>query len=40
VPKDVAKRLIVYGFFQEVLEQIRLEELREELDAAVAEKIA
>ena len=40
VPKDVAKRLIVYGFFQEVLEEIRLEELREELDAAVAEKIA
>ncbi len=39
VPRDVAKRLIVYGFFQEVLEQIRLEELRAELDEAVAEKI-
>ena len=39
VPRDVAKRLIVYGFFQEVLEQIRLEELRTELDEAVAEKI-
>jgi Fe-S cluster assembly protein SufD len=40
VPADVAKRLIVYGFFQEVLEQIRLEELREELDAAVARKVS
>jgi len=39
VPRDVAKRLIVYGFFQEVLEEIRLQELREELDEAVAEKI-
>jgi Fe-S cluster assembly protein SufD len=40
VPEDVAKRLIVYGFFQEVLEEIALEELRTELDRAIAEKIA
>jgi len=40
VPEDVAKRLIVIGFLQEVLEQVRLEELRHELEAAVAEKLA
>lgn len=39
VPKDVAKRLIVIGFLQEVLEHIGFAELREELEAAVEEKV-
>ncbi len=40
VPTAEAKRLIVMGFLQEVLEQVSLEELREELEAAVQEKLA
>jgi Fe-S cluster assembly protein SufD len=40
VPEAVAKRLIVLGFLQEVLEQVRLEELRTELESAVREKLA
>ncbi len=40
VPEAEAKRLIVMGFLQEVLEQVRLEELRTELEAAVQEKLA
>ncbi|MBI2683918.1 MAG: Fe-S cluster assembly protein SufD [Actinobacteria bacterium] len=39
VPVDEGKRLIVYGFFQEVLDQVRLPELRGELEAAVAAKV-
>ena len=34
-----AKRLIVMGFLQEVLEMVSLEELRTELEAAVQEKL-
>jgi Fe-S cluster assembly protein SufD len=40
VPTAEAKRLIVMGFLQEVLEQVSLAELREELEAAVQEKLA
>ena len=40
VPTAEAKRLIVMGFLQEVLEQVSLTELREELEAAVQEKLA
>jgi Fe-S cluster assembly protein SufD len=39
VPPEVAKRLIVTGFFQEVLEQVGFRELRDELEIAVAEKV-
>jgi Fe-S cluster assembly protein SufD len=39
VPTAEAKRLIVMGFLQEVLEQVELPELRAELEAAVAEKL-
>jgi len=39
VPREVAKRLIVTGFFQEVLEQVGFRGLRDELEAAVAEKV-
>jgi Fe-S cluster assembly protein SufD len=40
VPTAEAKRLIVMGFLQEVLEQVTLEELREELEGAVQGKLA
>jgi Fe-S cluster assembly protein SufD len=39
VPEAAAKRLIVMGFLQEVLEQVRLAELRSELEQAVREKL-
>jgi Fe-S cluster assembly protein SufD len=39
VPEAAAKRLIVMGFLQEVLEQVSLEELRAELEGAVREKL-
>jgi len=39
VPEAAAKRLIVMGFLQEVLEQVVLEELRTELEDAVREKL-
>jgi Fe-S cluster assembly protein SufD len=35
-----AKRLIVMGFLQEVLEMVRFDELRSELEAAVQDKLA
>lgn len=40
VPEAEAKRLIVMGFLQEVLELVSLEELRSELEAAVEEKLS
>jgi Fe-S cluster assembly protein SufD len=40
VPTAEAKRLIVMGFLQEVLEMVSLEELRNELEAAVQEKLS
>jgi Fe-S cluster assembly protein SufD len=39
VPEAAAKRLIVMGFLQEVLEEVSLEELRSELEDAVREKL-
>lgn len=36
IPEDEATRLIIRGFFNEVLNQIPLEDLREELVARVA----
>jgi len=39
VPEGVAKQLIVLGFLQEVLEQVRLDEVREDLERAVARKL-
>lgn len=40
IPEDTAKRLIVLGFLQEVLEFVRLDEIRHDLEAAVARKLA
>ena len=40
VPEDTAKRLIVLGFLQEVLEHVHLDEVRRELEEAVARKLA
>lgn len=39
VPELEAKHQIVYGFFQEVLDEISFEELREELSAAARAKV-
>jgi len=39
VPKPEAKQQIVYGFFQEVLDHISFDELREELQMAVRAKV-
>ncbi len=40
VPEDAAKRLIVLGFLQEVLEHVHLDEVRRELEEAVARKLS
>ena len=39
VPTVVAERLIVAGFFAEVLDQLPVPDLRDRLDAAVADKL-
>ncbi len=39
VHRDAAKQLIVEGFCQEVLDEVGLEELRDELSAAIAKKV-
>ena len=40
IAEETAKRLIVLGFLQEVLEHVRLEEVRRDLEDAVARKLA
>jgi Fe-S cluster assembly protein SufD len=40
IPEDVARRLVVRGFFGEVLSKITLPELRERLEAAIEEELA
>jgi len=39
VPRDTAKQLIVEGFCQEVLDEVELDELRDELNAAIERKV-
>jgi Fe-S cluster assembly protein SufD len=39
VPRDTAKQLIVEGFCQEVLDEVELEELRDELSSAIERKV-
>ena len=39
VPRDMAKQLIVEGFCQEVLDEVELDELRGELNAAIERKV-
>lgn len=39
VPRNAAKQLIVEGFFQEVLDEIELTEIRDELNAAIERKV-
>ena len=39
VPRDTAKQLIVEGFCQEVLDEVELDELRGELNAAIERKV-
>jgi Fe-S cluster assembly protein SufD len=40
IPEDVARRLVVRGFFGEILSKITLPELRERLEAAIEEELA
>ncbi len=40
IPEETAKQLIVIGFLQEVLAQVQLEEVRRDLEDAVARKLA
>lgn len=40
VPEETAKQLIVIGFLQEVLAHVELDEVREDLEHAVARKLA
>ena len=40
IPEDVARRLVVRGFFGEILAQITLPELRERLEAAIEAELA
>jgi Fe-S cluster assembly protein SufD len=39
IPRDEAVRLIVKGFFQEVLDRIPLEEVRATVEAAIEDEI-
>ncbi len=39
IPRDEAERLIVRGFFQEVLDKVPLEEVRQGLDAAIEDEL-
>ncbi len=39
IPRDEAERLIVTGFFQEVLDRVGIQEVREEAEAAIADEI-
>ena len=39
IPRDEAERLIVRGFFQEVLDKVPLEEVRQGLDAAIENEL-
>ena len=36
IPRGEAERLIVTGFFQEVLDRVRIDEVRESAEAAIA----
>ena len=40
IPEDVARRLVVRGFFGEIIAKIPLPELRERLEAAVEAELA
>jgi Fe-S cluster assembly protein SufD len=39
IPRDEAERLIVTGFFQEVLDRVALDEVREGAEAAIADEL-
>jgi Fe-S cluster assembly protein SufD len=39
IPRDEAERLIVTGFFQEVLDRVRIDEVREGAEAAIADEL-
>ena len=40
IPEDQARRLVVRGFFAELIDKIPVETLRERLSAAIEERLA
>jgi Fe-S cluster assembly protein SufD len=40
IPEDVARRLVVRGFFGEILQRLPTPELRERLEAAIEAELA
>jgi Fe-S cluster assembly protein SufD len=40
IPRDEAERLVVTGFFQEVLDRVALEEVRHGAELAIQEELA
>jgi len=40
IPRDEAERLIVTGFFQEVLDRVQIDEVREGAESAIAEELS
>jgi Fe-S cluster assembly protein SufD len=40
IPREDAERLILTGFFQEVLDRVRIDEVREGAEAAIAEELS
>jgi Fe-S cluster assembly protein SufD len=40
IPRSEAERLVVFGFFQEVIDRITLEEVRESVSAAIDDELS
>jgi Fe-S cluster assembly protein SufD len=40
IPRNEAERLIVFGFFQEVIDRITLEEVRGSVSAAIDDELS
>ena len=40
IPRDEAERLIVSGFFQEVLDRVKIDEVREGAELAIQDELA
>ena len=40
IPEDTARRLVVRGFFHEIIQKIAVPEIRERLEAAIETELA
>lgn len=40
IPEDVARRLVVRGFFQEIIQKIAVPQIRERLESAIEAELA